>query len=155
MQPIAFLAPDLAVTGALSPADFAEIAAQGFRTVISTRPDGEDSSQMTRAEEAVHAWRSGLGFRHVPAAKHEVLEERVINRMEDALLGLQGPVLVHCKSGQRSAILWAAVRARHEPIDAVMTSLRAAGLDLEVLREDIAAAALRLAISAPARPQAA
>lgn len=155
MQPIAFLAPGIAVTGALSPTDFAEIAAHGFRAVISNRPDGEDSGQMTRGEEAVHAWRAGLGFRHVPAAKHEVLDERVIDRMEEALAGLQGPVLLHCKSGQRSAILWAAARARHAPLDAVMAALRAAGFDLEILREDIAAPARRRVAGIPDRSQAA
>ena len=145
MQPITFLAPDVAVTGALTAADFAGIAAQGFRTVISSRPDGEEPGQMSRAEEAVHAWRAGLAFRHAPAAKHEVLDERAINRMEDALSGAQGPVLLHCKSGQRSAILWAAARARHEPIDRVMAALRSAGFDLEALRDEIERPALRLA----------
>lgn len=144
MQPIAFLAPGVAVTGALSAADLAGIAAQGFRTVISNRPDGEEPGQMSRAEEAVHAWRAGLAFRHAPAAKHEVLDERAINRMEDALWDAQGPVLLHCKSGQRSAILWAAARARHEPVDQVMAALREAGFDLDALRDEIESPALKL-----------
>ena len=56
-----------AVSGRLDEGDFAALAAQGFRSIISNRPDGEEPGQLTAREEAVLAWRAGLQFRHVPA----------------------------------------------------------------------------------------
>ena len=47
-----FITPTFAVAPALAPGDIEVLAAQGFRAVISNRPDGEDSGQMTRGEEA-------------------------------------------------------------------------------------------------------
>ena len=79
----------------------------------------------------------------MPTTKHEIFEDRVVEQMSDALMDLDGPVLLHCKSGQRSAILWAAAVARSEPIDCVMATPAAAGYDFEALREDIAAQAGR------------
>ena len=155
MDRIVFLTPDVAVTGALSPADFADIARRGFRALISTRPDGEEPGQLSRLEEAVHAWRSGLVFRHVPAAKHELFDDCVVDAMADALTHLPGPVLLHCKSGQRSAILWAAALARRQPVDGLLATLKAAGFDLDALREDFAAQADRVQKRAPERSVAA
>ena len=137
MNRISFVAPGIAVAGALTPADFAEAARQGFRAVASNRPDGEEQGQLTARDEAVLSWRAGLVFRHVPAAKHEVLDPCSVSAMADALARLPRPLLVHCKSGQRSAILVAAVRARSEPIDAVLADTAAGGIDLSALRDEL------------------
>lgn len=47
---IAKVSDNFSATGQIQPADMAEIAAQGFKTVINNRPDGEGepSSQARR-----------------------------------------------------------------------------------------------------------
>lgn len=151
MPKIGYLTPALAVAGVLQPADFAALAALGFRSVISNRPDGEEAGQLTAREEAVIAWREGLGFRHVPAAKHEVLEDHVLDELAHALSSLEGPVLLHCKSGLRSAIAWAAVAVKAgSPVDSVIEAAKSAGFDLEAVRDEVAARAPGLGDS-PAR----
>jgi sulfide:quinone oxidoreductase len=63
--------------------------------------------------------------------------------MADALAELEGPVVAHCKSGLRSAIVWAAASARSQPVDCVLAALDKAGFDLDVIRDDLDAQADR------------
>ena len=138
MNRIIFLTPRFAVTGALLPQDFAEVAGQGFRSILSNLPDGESSQHPTSAEEARLAAGANLGFRHVPATKSEVLSDRVVAAVGQALDALEAPILAHCASGQRSAIAWAAAAARSQPAECVIATLRDAGFDLSALRDELA-----------------
>lgn len=143
MDKIVTLTPRFAATSALTEADFAEAKRLGFKAIVSNRPDGEEPGQLTARQEAVLAWRAGLQFRHVPASKHDLFTDEVVTGMAEALAGLQGPVLAHCKSGMRSIIAWAAASARSQPVDCVLDTLREAAQDLEFLRDDLEAQAGR------------
>jgi sulfide:quinone oxidoreductase len=131
------LTPHFAVTGALQPADFPGIAALGFKSILSNLPDGESSRYPSAPEEAELAKGAGLGFRHVPAIKSEVLSDRVVDGVGRALAELEGPVLAHCASGLRSAIAWAGAAARTQPADCVIAALKNAGYDLAALRDEL------------------
>lgn len=139
MKKITHITAEFAVSGALSPDDFPSIAAMGFRSVISNLPDGESQAHPTSDEAAALARRSGLEYRHIPAVKFDIFSDRVVAGLDDALRELPRPILAHCLSGQRSAIAWAAVAARRQPADCVLASLRAAGFDLEMIRDDLSA----------------
>ncbi len=143
MHAITYITPGFAVTDMPLPDDFGQLAAKGFRSVISNRPDHEEAGQITGRDEAVLAWRAGLRFRHIPAAKHELFTDEVVEPMADALNRLEGPVVAHCKTGLRSAIVWAAASARSQPVDCVLAALRKAGFDLDFLRDDLEAQADR------------
>lgn len=137
MQSIVYLTPDLAVTGELQPADLAEIASLGFKSLVNNRPDSEEEGQMTNHTEASHAWRHGLRYRFVPSSKLDLFTDNVVEGMADALANLPRPILAHCKSGIRSAIIWAAASARQTPVDDVLAALAAAGFDLDFLRDEL------------------
>ena len=137
MNRIVFLTPQFAVTGALRAEDFATVAAQGFRSVLSNLPDGESSQHPSSAEEARMAAGAKLGFRHVSATKSEVLSDRVIEGVNHALTELEVPVLAHCASGLRSAIAWAAAAARSQPAECVIAKLKDAGFDLAAIRDEL------------------
>lgn len=137
------LNPRFAVTAALTEQDFAAAALAGFKAIVSNLPDGEYDGQLSARREAALAWRAGLKFRHVPATKHDVLTDAVVEGMADALAGLDGPILAHCRSGTRSAIVWAAASARSQPVDCVLDALTKAGFDLDFLRDDLEAQADR------------
>jgi len=143
MDTITYITHRFAVTSALAPEDFRKIAGLGFRAVVSNRPDGEEEGQLTARDEAVLAWRTGLAFRHVPANKHDLFTDRVVESMADALNGLEGPVLAHCRSGLRSVVLWAAASARSGPVECVLETLRGAGFDPDALRHELEAQADR------------
>jgi sulfide:quinone oxidoreductase len=131
------ITPHFAVTGSMRPEDFAAAAALGFKSVVSNRPDGETSAYPSSREEAELAAQAGIGFRHIPATKFDVLSDRVVEDTADALTTLPGPVLAHCASGLRSAMAWAAAAARSQPADCVLRALKGAGFDLEPIREDL------------------
>jgi sulfide:quinone oxidoreductase len=137
------LTPRFAATSALTEADFAEAKRLGFKAIVSNRPDGEEGGQLTAKQEAVLAWRAGLQFRHIPTSKHDVFTDEVVTDMAEALAGLDGPVLAHCKSGTRSIIVWAAASARSQPVECVLDTLREAGQDLDFIRDDLEAQANR------------
>jgi sulfide:quinone oxidoreductase len=141
-QPI-FITPQFAVTDAMAPEDFAAAAALGFRAVLSNRPEGEAPGQLTARQESIHAWRAGMKFRHVPAPKHDLFTDQVVEAMGDAVAALDGPILAHCASGLRSAIAWAAASARTQNVDCVLAALNKAGFDFGFLRDDLEAQADR------------
>lgn len=143
MDPIVTLVPGFAVTGELSADDFARIAALGFRSIINNRPDREAPDQLGSAREAALARSAGLDYAFVPASKLELFSDVVVEPMQQALAALPAPILAHCKSGQRSAIAWAAASARSAPVDVVLAQLTAAGFDLDFLRDDLDAQADR------------
>ena len=139
MNKITYITPSFAVTGALDAADFAAAAGLGFKAIVSNLPDGESSRHPGSAAEAKLAADAGLGFRFIPATKHDVFEDRVVNGMGEALSELPGPVLAHCASGLRSALAWAAAAARSQPADCVIAALEAAGFNLAAIREELEA----------------
>lgn len=136
MQPITYLSPGFAVTSALSPEDYAEAARLGFRTILNHRPDGEEDGQATARESALLAHHAGLSYRHLPATKYDLFTNEVVGGTAAIIDAVEGPVLAHCKSGLRSAIAWAAAQSRTRPVDDVLADIRAAGMDLDFLRDE-------------------
>jgi uncharacterized protein (TIGR01244 family) len=137
MKKVTWITPLFAVTGVLQFADFAEIAAAGFESVLSNLPDGEAAASLASAREAELAAHAQLGFRHVPAAKADLFTMRVVEGMREALRDLPGPVLGHCASGSRSAVAWAAAAASLQPVEDVLEVMTAAGFNLEALRDEL------------------
>lgn len=143
MEKITYITPHFAVTSELAAEDFPEAALLGFKAIISNRPDGEDGGALSARDEAVLAWRAGMRFAHVPAAKLDLFTDEVVEDMAHAVRRLDGPILAHCKSGLRSAIVWAAASARTQPVDCVLAALTDAGFDLDFLRDDLESQAHR------------
>lgn len=127
------LSPTFAVSPQLSPADVKLAAEMGYRAIVSNRPDGEDAGQPTAAEMAALAAQYGLGFAHVPATSGAVTAADA-DRMRDALAQLDSPVLGFCRSGMRSATLWAMLEARSSRAETALQVTGAAGYDLSPLR---------------------
>ncbi len=136
MQKITFITPDFAVAGQLEAEDFAEIARLGFKAVINNRPDGEEENQLPNHAAASHALLSGLTYRYIPSGKLELFSDQVVNAAETALAA-GGPVLAYCKSGTRSAIIWAAASARNLQVNEVLALLLNAGFDFDFLSDDL------------------
>lgn len=156
---------NFAIAAQLAPEDFARAAQAGFRTIINNRPDGEEPAQLTASEGAREARAHGLRYEHIPATKHDLLTDPVVGQMATVVAASQGPVLAHCKSGQRSAVVWAAAAARQLPVAEVLQALKGAGIDGSFLRDELDRQADRArwahaapperAVSADVAPQAA
>lgn len=127
------LSPDFAVAPQLTARNVAEAARRGFRTIISNRPDGEDRGQPSARDMADLADRHGLRFAHVPVVPGAVTPSDVAH-MAAAVEASDGPVLAFCRSGARSAMLWAMIGAGRGDVDTVLDATAAAGYELGALR---------------------
>lgn len=126
----------VAVSGQLRPADMTELAAAGFVAVVNNRPDGEAMfGQPRTADIATAAAAAGLAFLDLPFSGPRATPDQV-----RALAGLleqkPGKVVVYCKSGMRSALLWgAASLAGGRTLTDVLAAARRAGQDIEPAAE--------------------
>lgn len=137
MSKIVQITPDFAVAGQLDADGIARAAEAGFKTIINNRPDGEERAQPTAAEGQDAARAAGVAYVYLPTTKHDIFTEETVGQMASILAEAEGPVLAHCKSGQRSAVLWAAASARGLPVDQVLSTLESAGLDFGFLRDEL------------------
>ena len=90
----------------LTAEDITRAKSHGFAAIINNRPDGEEPGQPTAAENKSVANREGLGYSHIPVVPGHVSEDQV-RTFQKALSEADGPVLAHCKTGTRSATLYA------------------------------------------------
>ena len=112
MTRIVRLSPSFAVAGQLTAADFDEIAAQGFKSVIANRPDGEHPDQLSAAETEQLAMERGMAFRYLPLVMSIVLDPATSAATQAAIDEMPGPVLAFCRSGTRSIVTWSIGQAR-------------------------------------------
>jgi sulfide:quinone oxidoreductase len=127
------ITPGLSVSPQITLADAGAAHAQGFRSIIVNRPDGEEPDQPTIEHMRKAATASGLGFIAIPIVPGQLTDEDVA-RFAEALRTLEGPVLAYCRTGTRSATLWALAEAATLTPDAVLKATSAAGYDLTALR---------------------
>jgi sulfide:quinone oxidoreductase len=127
------LTETLLVSSQLAVADVAAAAAQGVRSIINNRPDGESPDQPSSAEIEAAATAMGLGYRHIPIVPGQVRDEDVTS-FDTALAELEAPVLAFCRTGTRSTTLWALGQAGSQAADAIAARAEAAGYDLKSLR---------------------
>ncbi len=132
-MPFKALTPSLSVSPQLSAADVAQAARDGFRAIIDNRPDDEEPGQPSAADIQALAASHGLGFAHVPTVGGKISDDDVA-AMADALMKLDGPVLAYCRTGTRSATLWALSQMGAQRADTLIATAAGAGYDLEGLR---------------------
>jgi uncharacterized protein (TIGR01244 family) len=92
--------------GQIDPSHLAEIAQQGYKSVINNRPDGEGGSDQPKsADIQLAAEKLGLHYAYLPVVSGAITPEQVIE-MARLLKTMPGPVLAFCRSGARSTNLY-------------------------------------------------
>jgi uncharacterized protein (TIGR01244 family) len=124
------LAPGLNVAGRLDRADIEALAKAGVRTIINNRPDGEDPGQLPAAEAKKLAEAHGIAYHHIPITAAS-LTRGDVDAFAATLRSAAEPVVAHCRSGTRSALLWALTRLREgaDPLTLVTEAARH-GIDI-------------------------
>lgn len=138
MVKIVQLEPEIAVAPQLVEADFAEVAARGFRSVVDNRPDGEAPDQVPHDQAAAAAGRHGLAFRYQPVTNAHITDDEVVEAFAQAMEELPTPILFYCRTGTRSTTLWTQASAGRLGIDRALETARMAGYDLDILRDTLA-----------------
>jgi len=122
------LSPTVSVSAQLSPDVMPELAASGFKRVISNRPDGEEPGQPPAAVMEAAALEAGLTFAWIPVSGLPGPDQvaAVAALLADGL-----PTVMFCRSGMRSASAWAmSERLGGVDADALRGAAAAAGYDL-------------------------
>lgn len=99
-QPVAF-------AGQILPEQLAIVKEKGFVSVINNRPDGEEPNQPTSAEIESAARELGLNYVYQPIVGGQMTEfdvESFARHYQE----LHKPILMFCRSGNRSNVLYSA-----------------------------------------------
>lgn len=112
-------------------ADIDHARTLGIVGIVNNRPAGEEPGQPDVSESRAAAEGQGLTYWHIPVVPGQITLEQV-RAFQGALASVDGPVLAHCKSGTRSASLYAIgeVLAGRMGKDEVVPFGRTLGLDL-------------------------
>lgn len=123
------LANGVYVAPQVRPEEMSAIAEAGVRTVVNNRPDGEEPAQPTSAQVEDAARAAGLAYASVPFSGKPA--EADVAAMSKVLEDCERPVLVFCRSGTRSAAVWARVQlSRGAPKEELIEAGASAGYDL-------------------------
>lgn len=125
---IRILSPNFAVAPQITPADVAEVKAQGFTHVICNRPAFESAMGQTPDVIAAAVAEAGMGWTDNPMAGGQLTLEMI----EAQRVG--GKVLAYCASGTRSAILWGLSQAGLMATDDIVKAMADAGYPMEQMR---------------------
>ncbi len=102
--------PGLHTGGQPSQEQIEQFAGQGVRTVIDLRPDSEARGY----DEAALVKQQGLRYVQLPIAGPDDLTPENAAALKQALDESQGPVLLHCASGNRVGALLALMARQQE-----------------------------------------
>jgi len=127
------IAPGLSVTAQIEKADVAQIAKQGFKTIINNRPDSE-GVPVTAADAKAEAERNGLKYAYLPVTSSTITADDLV-AFEKLVAESPKPILAHCRSGTRTYLLWAATQVVGGKADAAALVAEAAakGFDIKSL----------------------
>lgn len=124
------LTAQLSITPQIVPDDLVTLTERGFRSVVCNRPDGEGADQPNFAEIAVRCQSHGLEAAYLPVVSGKISDEDA-SAFGELLDRLPGPIAAYCRTGTRSATLWALSEAsRDRSLPDILASTKAAGCDL-------------------------
>lgn len=124
---VALLRPreGLVVAGQPATGDWTALAASGIRTVINLRPQAELQGRDERAEVAA----AGMRYVELPVSGPADITQENAEALSRLLAQADGPVLVHCASGNRvGGLLAVAMVQSGMPVSAALDFGRSAGM---------------------------
>lgn len=131
MSKLVELEPGVFVAGQIEAADIEAIRRLGIRTIIGNRPDEEVDEPLSSAMITQAAITRGMSFLYRPVWGFELGEPDHEEAARQWMSRENGPVLLYCRSGRRSTILWAQAAVERLGIDAVLAAAARAGVQAE------------------------
>lgn len=127
--------PDLITGGQPGPEAWADLAARGVTTVVNLRPDAELEGRDAEAEVE----QAGMAYHAIPVSGAADLDAANAARLWHLVEAADGPVLVHCASGNRVGALLALGAAWEGGVapEQALEFGRAAGLTSPRLEEQV------------------
>ncbi|WP_300974866.1 TIGR01244 family sulfur transferase [Sphingomonas sp. LHG3406-1] len=134
---LAVLTPNVSALAQPSAEDVADLAQRGYRSIIGNRPEGETDGQPLWADLKAAAASHGMEALQIPVVIGQISDDQVA-AFRAALEILPKPIAVFCRSGTRSALMWALANHSNLTIDERIGIAAREGYDLEPFRERLA-----------------
>jgi len=106
--------------------DIENARAEGVLTVLNLRTEEEMEASGFDERAAVEA--AGLNYVHIGFRQPETLTDDVLDRALATLRDAEKPVLMHCRTSNRAAAIWAAHRALDDGLSFDDAYAEAAGI---------------------------
>jgi sulfide:quinone oxidoreductase len=106
---------------------------EGFDLIICNRPNNEEHDQVDYEVIEAEAVDQGLEFHFVPVFSGNINLEAIQKTRQ--LISEKKKTLAYCKTGSRCITMWACVQASCKCPDKILKNVRAAGYDLDYLKE--------------------
>jgi len=126
---INYITGDFAVAPQVNIADIKQIKQCGFNSIICNRPDHEESGQPEYQDIKKEALKQGIKFEFLPLINTQVNDDEIY-LFEQLIAKLPEPVLAYCRTGTRSATLWAYSQANHISLAEIANKTKLAGYDM-------------------------
>ena len=124
----------LYISGQIREEDIPAIKSSGIRSVICHRPDNEENGQPDFAELAAKIRAAGIEHTYHQPIVSEQLNEEQSHILNHILHEADFPVLMFCRTGTRSMLLWSMLQAMQgiSPA-ALLKRAQQAGIDLSCM----------------------
>ena len=136
MQDFKTINSNFSVAGALSVGDMEQAKKLGLSTVINNLPDDEVLNGFTTDVAGATAKSLGLNYHYLPVTGASLNDQDNIDQFRKIISKSNSPVLAHCKSGTRSAVLWGLASSQSKKPARVIEELAAAHFEFDFLEDE-------------------
>lgn len=84
--------------------DIAQLASDGFKSVVNFRTTGEDEQPLSPRQEGRMVEAAAMKYLHVPVSM-KTMDDRSVDKFRSQLNDMPKPVYAHCKSGKRAGAM--------------------------------------------------
>lgn len=134
---LAVLTPNVSILAQPSVEEIAELSQRGYRSIISNRPENESEDQPEWLDLKAAAAARGMDAVQIPVVMGQIGDSQV-DAFREALERLPKPIAVFCRTGTRSALMWALANQASLTVDERIAIASKEGYDLEPFRHRIA-----------------
>ncbi len=127
---------ELSVSTQITTDDIISLKEAGYKSVVINRPDNEVVPELAHEHISHACEQHGLAVRFIPITPGQISPQDV-GQFNSALNKLPSPTLAYCKTGTRSAYLWAFSQAGTLPVDEILNACAQAGYDLSALKHQL------------------
>jgi sulfide:quinone oxidoreductase len=127
------LTPNVTVLAQPTAEEVEQLAERGYRSIIGNRPEGETPDQPAWTELKAAATRHGMEAVQIPVVANAI-SARDVQQFRVALERLPKPIAAFCRTGTRSALLWALANEAGLTADERIRIAATEGCDLEPFR---------------------
>lgn len=130
---LAVLTPNVTALSQPSVDDISKLAERGYRSIISNRPENETDDQPSWLDLKAAAAAHGMDAVQIPVVMGQIGDDQV-EAFRESLERLPKPIAVFCRSGTRSALMWALANQASLTVEERISIAAKEGYDLEPFR---------------------